>query len=102
MEHAVETYFMDSTTDGTFQAVTIPAGGDGRKFVIQVHDGGSTSYDVDSNCVGFQFSHDPDGSDGFIIVPPAGYGFPGCFSVGDVIGYVKAAAGNKIVLNVRQ
>lgn len=92
-----KTYFMESDTDGTFQAISLPSGTNAESVMIQVHDGGADSRDPSISGVSFQFSHDSDGSEGFALISNYGLKVPGAVG-GQIIGYVKATSENKVVL----
>jgi len=92
----IKTFWLDTT--GAFQAVAIPADSECKTVYIQVHDGDNTVFDTSVGNVGFLISSESDGT-GWARVSPHGIGVSiGKIEAvdGGVIGYVKAAAGNKI------
>jgi len=94
-----KTFWMTDATDGNWQPVSLPASTECKSVAIQVNDGVATDYVVANDNFGFLFSSEADGT-GF-----SRYGGEGvCLSLGKIyadspiIGYIKAAAGNKVAV----
>jgi len=95
-------YTFEVTTDGTCQAVTVPAGaGDAvyRHAIVQVHDGGTTTYTHIDSPVEFHFSSESD-------CDPFNYGSALEISIGkkagDILGYFMAATGQSLVVTLER
>ena len=98
------TVFLNSAnsglTDGSWQAVTLPAGVECKSVMIQIHNGSLTDFSsFASSPPGFHFSSTGSAGRDFIQCV-------GSFSVdaaglaGATLGYVRAAAGSYCVVTV--
>ena len=81
-------------TDGSWQAVTLPAGVECKSVMIQIHNGSLTDFSsFASSPPGFHFS--TTGSAGMDFIQCVGsVAVDVAGAAGAVIGYVRAAAGN--------
>lgn len=91
-----KTYHVD-TTDGTWQAISLPEGVECKTILLQMHGTSETEYDPDTACSPFLFSNTD--ATGWVVIPAYGLQL-NVVKTSGVIGKIKAASGDHVSILV--